>query len=282
MAFSRPSGPLLCRSCGQLVGRNDERCFNCGARYPGLGGYSTALRRMGMSFGFVDLVTVGVTGLYLLTLIVGGVGGGGMLNFLAPTGETLIRFGASGRLPVLWADRWWTFLSAGWLHGGLMHIVFNVLWIRQLGPTVIELYGTGRTVILYTVASVTGFLFSTYSWYLLAALGIRAELSFTVGASAAIFGLLGALLHYGRRTGDRSMSMQIWGWAALLFVFGIWWKGVDNWAHLGGFLGGWLASFALNPAQPERINHLFGAALCLLATAAAIAASLWVPLPGFG
>ena len=57
--------------------------------------------------------------------------------------------------------RWWTPLSAGWLHGNLPHIVFNLMWIRQLAPAIGELYGPGRMVIIYTAGSVVGFTTTT-------------------------------------------------------------------------------------------------------------------------
>src|SRR4029079_726749 len=110
--------------------------------------------------------------------------------------------------------------------------------------------------LIYTLSSVTGFLASTFAPF--GAAGV------TVGASAALMGLLGALLHYSRRTGSRAMGQQIWTWGIVTFVFGLM-PGVriDNWAHLGGFLGGWLLSFWLDPLKPERTDHLLGGLLCL-------------------
>jgi membrane associated rhomboid family serine protease len=60
--------------------------------------------------------------------------------------------------------------------------------------------------------------------------------------------------------------------------FGYFMHGVDNWAHIGGFAGGYLGGMLLDPMQPERGNHQAIAVVCLLATAAAVAASLVVPL----
>ena len=102
--------------------------------------------------------------LYLLTLAfdVQGVSTGGF-NFLAPSGQSLFVFGASGVIPVFRAGRWWTFLTAGWLHAGVLHILFNMMWIRQLAPAASEMYGPSRMVIIYTLAGVTGFAASTLS-----------------------------------------------------------------------------------------------------------------------
>jgi len=78
--------------------------------------------------------------------------------------------------------RWWTVLSAGWLHGGLLHIAFNLLWVRQLAPETAELYGPGRTVIIYTAASMVGFTISSVMGVLLPGLPVIGGSVVTVGA----------------------------------------------------------------------------------------------------
>jgi rhomboid protease GluP len=97
---------------------------------------------------------------------------------------------------------------------------------------------------------------------------------FTVGASAALMGLLGALVYYGRRGGSTEIGRWAWGYVIFFGVFGLLVPNVDNWAHLGGFLGGWLAARLLDPLQPERLDHLVGAVVCLAATLLAILASV--------
>ena len=64
------------------------------------------------------------------------------------------------------------------------------------------------------------------------------------------------------------------GYAVTLFVMGLFLRGVDNAAHAGGFLGGYLAGLWLDPLKPERMDHLVGAVACLAATALAIVASM--------
>ena len=78
----------------------------------------------------------------------------------------------------------------------------------------------------------------------------------TVGASAPIFGLLGALVYYGRRTGSRHIGDAGLQYALMMGIFGLIWPGVDNQAHLGGFVGGFLAGMLLDPLKPERVDHL--------------------------
>jgi rhomboid protease GluP len=85
----------------------------------------------------------------------------------------------------------------------------------------------------------------------------------TVGASASIFGLFGALVYYGRRTGSSAVGSFGLQYALMLGVFGFLFPGVDNWAHAGGFGGGYLAALLLDPLKPERIDHLIAAVACL-------------------
>jgi rhomboid protease GluP len=270
------TGAVVCTSCGQLVGVNDETCYNCGRRNPGLWGWAPALRGLGHDLGFIPFVTTACILLYVLTLIAsrGDVDMGGMFGFLGPSAEANFAFGASGAIPVFLYGRWWTVLSAGWLHGGLLHILFNMYWVRLLAPSVAELYGPGRMVIIYTIGSVIGFGASSVAGYLLPSVPLLGGAGFTVGASAPIFGLLGALVYYGSRTGSSMAHSQAKSLALVMFIFGLIMPGVDNWAHAGGFGGGWLASQWLDPLKKERIDHLLIAVLCLGASGLAVAFSV--------
>jgi rhomboid protease GluP len=272
------TGSVVCVSCGYLVGVNDEKCYHCGRRNPGLWGFAPALRSLGQDLGFVPFVTGACIVLYGLTLVFSGpsVMRGGLFSFLGPSPTSLLMFGAAGSIPVFGFDRWWTVLSAAWLHGGLLHIFFSVLWIRQLAPTVGELYGPGRMVIIYTIAAIVGFTASSTAGELLGFLPIRflqgAQL--TVGASAPIFGLLGALVYYGKRTGSSMVHNQAWTWAIAMFVFGLIMPGIDNYAHAGGFAGGYVAGQILDPLKPERIDHMLGAVICLGLSVLSVIASV--------
>ena len=278
------SGSVVCASCGFLVGVNDARCYNCGRRNPGLWGFAPAVRRLGNDMGFVPFVTGACIVIYGFTLILSGpavLQPAGLFDFLAPTGGALELFGASGSIPVLLYRKWWTVLSAGWLHGGLLHIGFNLLWIRQLAPAVADMYGPGRMVIVYTAGSVLGFVASSLAGIMFSFMpNIFRAAGYTVGASAAIFGLLGALVYYGRRAGSSAVRGQALSWALMMFVFGLMMPGVDNYAHAGGFAGGYLAGILLDPLKPERINHLVGALVCLVLSMGSILASVLVGLFG--
>ena len=274
----------MCASCGSLVGVNDEKCYTCGRRNPGLWGFGPVLRRFGNDMGFVQLVVYGCLVIYalsiLMTLAFGqNIMGGSLFNLLGPSGLAAFVLGASGSEPVFFFNRWWTLLSAGWLHGGALHILFNIMWIRQLGPVVADIFGAGRMIIIYTIAGVAGFLLSSLTGHYLPGVPFIGGGQLTLGASAPIFGLLGALVHYGRRGGSSLIRREAWGYAVSIFVFGLIMPGVDNSAHAGGFIGGYLASLWLDPLKRERMDHFIGAAICLVLTLLSIVASVVTGLP---
>lgn len=285
LVFKRQtSGSVICTSCGVLVGVSDDRCYNCGRRNPGLFGFAPALRALGHDMGFVPFVIGTCVVLYVLTLVAsrGAIGMGGLFSLFAPSRQALFLFGASGAVPVFAADRWWTVLSAAWLHGGALHILFNMMWVRQLAPATADLFGPGRMVIIYTISSITGFALSSIAGAYFPDLLFLRGGQFTVGASAPIFGLLGALVYYGRRTGSRIAGSQALSYALMLGIFGFIMPGVDNYAHAGGFGGGYLAAQLLDPLKPERIDHLAIAVACLAASVLSVAASVIHGLQFFG
>ena len=282
----RTTGSVICPSCGSLVGVSDDKCYMCGRARPGLWGFAPVVRQLGSDFGLVPVVIGGSTAIYLLTLLMSGsdlqvapvVGGG--FSFLSPSIRALLIFGASGALPVFRFDRWWTVLSATWLHGNLLHIVFNMMWVRQLAPATADIIGPARTVIIYTVAGACGFLLSSLAGFAFGELPISflRGAGITVGASASIFGLLGALVHYGRKSGSSLIHAEAMRYAVILFVFGLIMPGVDDYAHAGGFLGGYATSAFFNPLTRERGDHLLAALGCLVATLASIVFSFFTPL----
>jgi rhomboid protease GluP len=280
----RTTGSVVCPSCGSLVGVRDDKCYTCGRTNPGLWGFGPALRQLGADFGFVPFVIGASTVLYALTLFASGPdimgGGGGMLSFLAPSSMALRRFGASGAFPVFAEGWWWTLLSASWLHGNLLHILFNMMWVRDLGPIVVDIYGAPRAILVYVFAGVCGFLLSSALGFLyfsgIVPIGIPGfhGAALTMGASASIFGLLGALVHYGRRGGSSMIHGMAANYAVILFIMGFVMPAVDNTAHAGGFIGGYAMSAFFGPFSRERGDHLIVALVSLAATLLAVLVSV--------
>jgi membrane associated rhomboid family serine protease len=251
------SGSLVCAKCGKLVSIDERQCPYCGSWRPGLFGFAPALRRV---FGGQIDLTTGIIGscalLYVAALALQPSAitspRGGILGFLAPGGKALYELGMTGG--VAWQQGWWwTLFTAIYLHGGLLHIAFNMLWVRELMPPVVDVFGSARTFVLFNVAGVVGFLVSNV------VTGVP-----SIGASGAIFGLLGALVVYGRRRGSDVLTAQAWRWAVLLFVFGLIVPSVNNWAHAGGFAGGAACAALVGTAEQRE-----SAAVQLLALACA-------------
>lgn len=270
--FRQRSGSSLCYACGKLNRVDASACFYCGRRNPGLWGFGPAIGRLIGGLDFAALVTVVAITAYVASLALdprAALAPRGVFDLFAPGGRALIALGMAGAVP--WqAGYWWTVLTAIYLHGSLLHILFNLLWIRQLLPDVEDVYGQARTIVIFTLSGAAGFLLSN-----------AAGNPFTLGASGAVFGVLGAMVWYGRRRGGlfgAAVLRQYGSWALILFVVGLLpGMRVDNWGHAGGFLGGVLVALLLGAGDqhPERGFHRVSAAACLVLTAAAFALQLW-------
>ena len=261
-----------------LVGVNDDTCYNCGRRNPGMWGYAPALRALGTDLGFVPVVIATCSVIFVLTLLAsaGKIGMSGLFGFLSPSGEALFLFGATGPGFVFGLGRWWTIISASWLHGSAIHILFNMLSVRQLAPAVADLYGPGRMVIIYTAGGIAGFALSVFWGTFLPPIPlIGGGGRMTIGASACITGLLGAIYYYGHRSGSsiaRSYATQ-----SIIFVLiqGVFLQGIiNNLAHIGGILGGYTAARVLDPLKPERVDHIVIALVCLGVSLLTVVASV--------
>lgn len=152
------------------------------------------------------------------------------LVFMQVTAESLIRLGATGSVPLIDRNMYWTLLSAGYIHANLLHIVFNMLAFMSLGRLVSTLYGATVMFTVYTISTITGFLVS----------GI-AGVQITIGASAGICGLIGAALIYGTIVKDAlaiAVKSHTTGWIVSLVIMGLLIPKINNWGHAGGFAGG--------------------------------------------
>ena len=285
------TGSVLCAACGQLVGVNDKQCFHCGRYNPSMWGFGGIIRSLVHDFGFVKALISGSVALFIVSLALdpAGVSSGGMMLF-SPSWKALFLLGGTGFQSVVELGRWWTLLSAGWLHGGLLHLGFNMMWVRNLAPATADCYGPGRMVIIYTTACITGFLFSSFAQLLVPSIPILGGLLSwlglaggyrTIGASGAIFGLLGALMYNGRRTGQTAAYQQALTYAVVMGIIGVLMPQVDNQAHLGGFIGGYMVAKLLDPLQPERGDHLFIALFCIALSILSIVLSVWTGLQYF-
>ena len=253
---------ILCPRCHKIVSAEAETCPHCGQRKPGLWGATATIRKLGLQLNFPHLITVFCGALYLLALLLDPSAifqTQGLMQILAPSIQASFKLGVTGTVPIFAYKFWWTPITAIYLHGGLLHIFFNMMWVRQLGPVVEELFGPFRLFAIFTIAGITGFIASTLAGHEL-----------TLGASGSIFGLLAAAIAYGRRAGSQLFTRQFLQWAVLLFVMGFIMPGVDNWAHGGGFVGGYAAAYVFSrSSEREGLGAYLAGGLCLVATAGA-------------
>lgn len=270
------SGAVVCPGCGKLVDVNEPVCPYCGRPSPGMFGYGPALQRL---FGSFDL-NVAVIGtcvvLYVLSLLLDPraiLRSAGMFDILAPSTRALVELGMTGGFAMA-QGHWWTLFTAVFLHGSLLHLLFNMVIMRQFLAQVMELYGSARAWVIFVAAGATSFAVSNL------ASGVP-----TIGASGAIFGLLAGLIVYGRRTRQHAVTQQLWTSAAVMFLFGFVMPSVNVWAHAGGFAGGFVAAEALSFAgrreSPMLLALAWGSALLVLASfALQLASSAGVRLGG--
>jgi rhomboid protease GluP len=249
-------GSIICPRCGKLISVTEEKCPFCGAWQPGLYGWAPGLQKLvGRRLDLIALIVSGCIALYVISLALQPQAifrMTGLFSILSPDGRALLQLGMTGGLA--WEQGWWwTVLTAIYLHGSLLHIFFNVMWIRQLGPVVTEFYGPARAFVIFNLSGAVGFLVSNLM-----------SGQHSVGASGSIFGLLAALIVYGRRHGSSMLSTQMWQWAIIMFVMGFIMPSVNNWAHAGGFAGGWLVAMVMPSAERRESNAVMALALGLL------------------
>ncbi|QXE89543.1 rhomboid family intramembrane serine protease [Geomonas subterranea] len=262
---------ITCPECGRATDARYSSCLWCGAALPPSGGRVIEVLSGGKSSQLVinGIIVVNVA-YYLLSLLIssGTSLGGGLFGFLSPDDNSLALLGATGTYPV---SRYgvWTLVSANYLHGGALHILFNMMALRQIGPWVCAEFGASRMFVIYTTSGVAGYVLS-----------VLAGVPFTIGASAAVCGLIGALFYFGKSRGGnygQAVSREVSGWLISLVVFGLVMPGINNWGHGGGIVGGIVAAKLLGYRERSRENwvHRAAALLCLLVTVIVLAFGTW-------
>ena len=241
---------LLCPNCKKLISVSEKMCPYCGTRNPAAWWKNNIWTR-GFNDPYVlikSIIGINVS-IYVISLLLNPRGFGLALNpltFLSPSGQILELLGATGKVPIDAFQRYWTLISANYLHGGILHIFFNMAAFRQLGLLVAREYGAYRMFIIYTLGGVIGFFIS----YL-------AAVPWTIGASASVCSLAGALLYYGKSRGGiygHSIYKQISIWVIILFLFGILVPMINNWGHAGGIASGIGLGFLLGYRERKKEN----------------------------
>lgn len=160
--------------------------------------------------------------------------------------QTLIKYGAKFN-PLIIEGDWWRFITPIFLHIGFLHLLMNTLALYYLGTVVERIYGNVRFLIIYLFAGFSGSL---------ASFAFIPNLS--AGASGAIFGCFGALLYFGlmnRKLFFRTMGMNVIVVLVINLALGFSLSGVDNAGHIGGLIGGFLATVIVQFPKKKKLMH---------------------------
>ncbi len=252
--------PRLCPACGTLVGASASKCHVCGASMTfSLSAASRSISRFLPQTSPVTYAMLGICCLiYALSFVItmkasGGEGvGGGILNLGGIANQVNYRLGAS--LPLYGflggpgdLSQPWRLVTAVFLHGGLLHIGFNMWVLMDIGPMVEEMFGSAKYLFLYVATGVVGYLLSSSVGH------------FSVGASGALLGLIGVLLAAtkGRKTmGAQALRSTLIRWLIYLAVLGLLTRGsTDNYAHAGGLVSGYLLGRWLPDRPPADLRE---------------------------
>lgn len=175
---------------------------------------------------------------FAIMVVQGGMAGRNIFTIIInPDINLLIHSGAQFWPWVVSNGEWWRTITYAFMHGGILHLVFNMVVLYQIGPLVESEIGRSRFLILYTLTTLTA-TFADLIWHPNVPV---------VGASGALFGLIGfSIAWYHRLGGFQATELRNFmiKWAAFSFVFGLL-VGADNAAHLGGAIGGGAIGFIL-------------------------------------
>lgn len=246
--------PRLCPACGTLVGSTANRCHQCGASLTfsmaamsrSLSKYMPANAPVTYLVLFACCILYGIS---LLFTIHSGASmapqGSGILDTLLGLGNVssgvLQRLGASMPFPIDRAQPW-RFVTACFLHANLMHIGFNMWVLIDLGPVLEELYGSARFLFIYVATGIGGYVLSGFLGH------------FSIGASGALVGLIGVLLAITFRRGGAGMQQlrsYVYRWIIYLILWGFFFPGIDNMAHLGGGITGLILGRLMLDREPQ-------------------------------
>lgn len=165
----------------------------------------------------------------------------------------------------------WRLVSSVFLHSGFLHLALNMLSLYFLGSFVENAFGRGRFLALYALSGLSGGIAYLYFG------GFDTP---AVGASGAIFGLLGGVLGYALRRGTFSWQNPVIRQLLILLAINLWIglsiPNVSNTAHMGGLAGGFVFGYLVAPSVYSRKTFRSLAPVLIVLGAEALLLGLWV------
>jgi len=260
------SKPRMCPHCRAFIDSKDKTCQYCGNALPMTA--ASRLRReermsmAGSQVGFTTIILLLINAALFVTSLILTIRLAGETGMLANIdGQVLLMMGGKFRLSILLYGEWWRLLTANFLHGGLMHIAFNSMSLFNLGTIAEEVFGTARYVSLYLVTGICGFVVSMM-W----------SNSLSIGASASICGLIGAMYAYGRISFNSQLQSVGKRWILFIAIFGFLFPAIDNAAHFGGLVSGFGFTYLCGIPSHDRDKETVWKGVALVAVAATLVA----------
>ena len=247
--------PKLCPKCRKLVGADDETCYQCGAnlglRGRLMAGATRTATTAGEGMAWWRLVLLANVALFVIGLVVtlrsgAAIGGSGLFGLLSPSNSVQLQLGLQVQSLVLNGE-WWRLITCLFLHGGLMHLGFNMYFLAQLGPTAEQLFGNRGFLLIYIFGGLLGSLVELV-------LGNP-----VLGASGSIMALIGALAGLGMSragTWDNELTREMIKILLFVTIFGLIVGSVAHGAHLGGFIGGGLTLLLVEGLRRRRAQSI--------------------------
>jgi membrane associated rhomboid family serine protease len=261
---SRETG-VSCSNCGRPICPECMTPTSVGMRCPECSGQKTTVRKVAATRADEPMATYVLIGLIVLVEL-GAMASGASATGSEFGGSELIADGALSR-PAIADGELYRLVTSGFLHAGLLHLAFNAFALWVLGSMLEPAVGRLRFVIIYFVSLLAGSF---------GALLVEPN-ALTVGASGAVFGLMGAAVVVMRNRGINPMESGIGLWLGINLVFTFAIPGISIGGHIGGLIGGALAAFVMFDLR-DRVR-LPAAVPLLLATglgAAAVVGSIAV------
>lgn len=266
--------PSTCGRCGGLVQARDPKCPRCGRFAPALLGFRPVLLRIFPTQGDrTRPLLLALVAAFLATMLVsqrrGGLERGSLMSALSPDMRTLFDFGMLVPLDMLDTIEPWRWLTYAFLHGGLLHILFNASALHSLGNHIEQLLGSARLITLFVVSGIGGGL----------ACSLLTPTDFVVGASGSLFGLNAALIAYGYRRGGNvgaDIRAVAWRWLIASFLMTAMIPNISHAGHAGGAVAGGIASYLMKPrraGERESDAALLWGAISLLVIAVCVIAA---------
>jgi membrane associated rhomboid family serine protease len=276
----------LCPRCGNLVGSEDDQCYSCGLRLGSPAHGLASLRGFFAKYGNVTVILSSVLLVFFVAMVLlqGGLfaaeSGSGLRKLLGGfSGKLLYRCGAEHPFGIQDHGEIWRFVTAMFIHAGLVHFLFNTYVLLQLGRLCEHYFDRRRTFVIFFLSGAVG------------CVGSFLAGKFSVGASGAILGLAGAILAKARWSGggiDRMIFSQLLRWVILIVVLGFVLSGVIDWvAHLVGLVvGGAVGWILIREGSHHRRFHAGLFVTCVVLTLVAIGFGIvfcasWPPPAGY-